>query len=831
MKRKNKLPELLSPAGSFECLIAAIEAGADAVYIGGKKFGARAFAKNFDIEEIERAVRYAHLHGTRIYVTLNTLVFDREIPEALEYARELYRVGVDALIVADVGLITLIKRHLPDLELHGSTQMSIHNSLGADEAFALGLERVVLARELSGKNIADVTAKCKSEIEVFLHGALCVCHSGQCLFSSLVGGRSGNRGECAQPCRLPYGKDSQYPLSLTDLCLANHIRELCDSGVASLKIEGRMKSPDYVYRVTAIYRRLLDEYREATEREMNELRAVFSRGGFTDKYFTARSHEAMTGTRGDSDKSDTRALESRTYDMKKTKVSAKAKFIMGAPSELTLTNEKRSVTVTGDTPQKAETQALTEGPLKERLSRMGQTMLSLSPEDIDLELDGGIYLSPKSINALRRDAAEKFECAGREANDLAYNEAAFEDAISPECQEADLAYSKAGINNSDPKNTTAEPELAGCEHSKASHTALAPKTTALFLNPESYLGAEKSGALSGIDIAFLPLMSTSDFGEARGVYLPPVIMENEIPLVREKLKKLKNTHVMYALVGNLGHFALAREFSLIPFGDFRLNIANAHTRTAYQVLGAQDAILSVELTVPQARDIGGFTLQMGRIPLMITERCFIRDNFGCNACGNAALEDRMGERFPILREFDHRNLILNSRPTYMGDKKAELRAARLTKAHFIFTTESTAEISKLLDLFDRGEPLPYPQRRLGKREAPKPQHTLQAQSRDPAKQQEKFTVQPNGSGKPQRASETQSREPYSRSHSCKAQPIALQNSHHSTEKSRKVPSQSRPQKAQITSAQSRPQKAQGSSGNSKSRQQTSHKQEQRKFKH
>lgn len=820
MKRKNKLPELLSPAGSFECLIAAIEAGADAVYIGGKKFGARAFAKNFDIEEIERAVRYAHLHGVRIYVTLNTLVFDREIPEALEYARELYRVGVDALIVADVGLITLIKRHLPDLELHGSTQMSIHNSLGADEAFALGLERVVLARELSGENIADVTAKCKSEIEVFLHGALCVCHSGQCLFSSLVGGRSGNRGECAQPCRLPYGKDNQYPLSLTDLCLANHIRELCDSGVASLKIEGRMKSPDYVYRVTSIYRRLLDEYREATEREMNELRAVFSRGGFTDKYFTARSHEAMTGTRGDSDKSDTRALESRTYEMKKTEVSAKAKFIMGAPSELTLTNKKKSVTVTGDTPQKAETQALTEGPLKERLSRMGQTMLSLSPEDIELELDGGIYLSPKSINALRRDAAEKFEYAGREANGLAYKEAAFEDAISsPECQGADLAYNRSSTKNSAPENTTAEPEPTDCEYSKASHTALAPRTTALFLNPESYLEVERSEALSGIDIAFLPLMSTSDFGEARGVYLPPVIMENEIPLVREKLKNLENTHVMYALVGNLGHFALAREFSLIPFGDFRLNIANTHTRTAYQALGVQDAILSVELTVPQARDIGGFTLQMGRIPLMITEHCFIRDNFGCNACGNAALEDRMGERFPILREFDHRNLILNSRPTYMGDKKAELRAARLTKAHFIFTTESIAEISELLDLFNRGEPLPYPHRRLGKREASKSQHTLQAQSRDLAKQQEKSIAQPNGSEKPKRASETQSREPYSRSHSCKAQPCNPQKQHHSTEKSRKVPSQSRPQKAQ------------GSSGNSKNRQQTSHKQEQRKFKH
>lgn len=761
MKRKTKLPELLSPAGSFECLIAAIEAGADAVYIGGKKFGARAFAKNFDIEEIKRAVRYAHLHGVRIYVTLNTLLFDREIPEALEYARELYRVGVDALIIADIGLITLIKRHLPDFELHGSTQMSIHNSLGADEAFALGLERVVLARELSGKNIADVTAKCKSEIEVFLHGALCVCHSGQCLFSSLVGGRSGNRGECAQPCRLPYGKDNQFPLSLTDLCLANHIRELCESGVASLKIEGRMKSPDYVFRVTSIYRRLLDEYREATEREMSELRAVFSRGGFTDKYFTARSHEAMTGTRGENDKSDTRALEGRTYEIKKTKVLAKARFILGKPSELTLWNEKKSVTVYGDMPTMAQTQPLTEDSLKERLSKMGQTMLSLLPENIELELDGGINLSPKSINALRREAAEGFEYAGRATKDLTYKKADLENKSRDKYQRARLEdesfinyqeddledkgfinYQEVHLKDADlNKHQEAHPACtnrqesapkddAELERTNVSHksgedaacqediiTAPSPKTTALFLDPVSYLEAEKSCCLSEIDIAFLPLMSTSDFGKAKGVYLPPVIMENEIPLIREKLQNLKNTRIMYALVGNLGHFAIAKEFELIPFGDFRLNITNTYTRDTYRNIGAKNAILSAELTVPQARDIGGFTIQMGRIPLMITERCFIRDNFGCGSCGNAALEDRMGECFPLLREFDHRNLIFNSRPTYMGDKRAELRAAHLTKAHFIFSTESASEISQLLYLFERGEALPFPHRRLGKREA------------------------------------------------------------------------------------------------------------------
>ena len=280
MKRKNDLPELLAPAGSFEALRAAVSAGADAVYIGGKSFGARAFAKNFDIDEIKRATELCHLHGVKIYVTVNTLVFDRELSELSDFAEELYRIGVDAIISADLGAIAEIRRRVPNMEIHASTQMSLHNAEGADAAAALGCERVVLARELSEKDIREVTEKCKTETEVFLHGALCVCHSGQCLFSSLVGGRSGNRGECAQPCRLPFGKG--YPLSLKDLSLSAHIKSLIDSGVASLKIEGRMKSPDYVYKVTSIYRRLLDENRNASKTEETELKRIFSRGGFTD---------------------------------------------------------------------------------------------------------------------------------------------------------------------------------------------------------------------------------------------------------------------------------------------------------------------------------------------------------------------------------------------------------------------------------------------------------------------------------------------------------------------------------------------------------------------
>ena len=295
MRRKSELPELLAPAGSFDALLAAVAAGADAVYVGGKRFGARAYAKNFDIEELALAVNYCHLRGVKLYVTLNTLIFDKEMADAVAYAKELYRIGVDALIIADVGAVAEIRRCVPDLPLHASTQMSLHSAAGVDMAEKMGCERAVVARELSLSDIKTVVEKTGVEIEVFLHGALCVCHSGQCLFSSLVGGRSGNRGECAQPCRLPY--NGKYPLSLRDLSLSLHITELIESGVASLKIEGRMKSPDYVYGVTKIYRRLLDERRNSTAAERAELKRLFSRGDFTDGYLTGKIKEPMAKKR------------------------------------------------------------------------------------------------------------------------------------------------------------------------------------------------------------------------------------------------------------------------------------------------------------------------------------------------------------------------------------------------------------------------------------------------------------------------------------------------------------------------------------------------------
>jgi len=701
MKRARRLPELLAPAGDMRALLGAIAGGADAVYVGGMRFGARAFAKNFTDEELSFAVRLCHIHGVRLYVTLNTLVLDKEVSDALAYARLLYEIGVDALIVADVGMASLIKKEIPKLELHASTQMGVHNTAGADFAYGLGASRVVLARECSYKDIKKITEEAKAECEVFLHGALCVCHSGQCLFSSMVGGRSGNRGECAQPCRLPYNK-GKYILSLKDLSLANHVKELIECGVSSLKIEGRMKSAEYVYEVTRIYRKLLDESRNSTAGEDRRLADVFSRDGFTDGYFRGKLFGCMTGVRTEEDKKVSKSIEQTAIEIPKIKIKAKARFVKGEKCELSFTSKTASrwdewngkeVTATafGDIPSKAETSPLDKERVKDRLAKMGNTPFTLSPEEIDIYLDEEINLPPSSINALRREASWMLEEKYKRPLD---------EIIEVKTHQAD------GLS---------------IDFSPADSKARTMKT-ALFFKPDTLLGVlNKNGSLlSDFDVIFVPLDEYRSLPDGvrkviTGIYIPPIIMESEWDEVLHLAEEAESFGAKHALIGNISHIQLLSGTSLVPVADFRFNIANKYSKAVYSLLGVENVILSPELTLPQARDIGGGVITLGRIPLMITERCFTKENFGCNSCGKAALTDRKGMKFPLLREYRHRNVIFNSAPTYMGDKKNELKSACIESTHFMFSTESADECVRLLNAYKRGEQLDVPHRRLGKR--------------------------------------------------------------------------------------------------------------------
>ncbi len=671
MKRENALPELLSPAGDMEALYAAVAAGADAVYVGGKRFGARAFAKNFDGDELERAARYCHLHNVKLYVTVNTLVFDRETDELADYAEFLYKAGVDAVIAADLGAIRVMRERVPNLEIHASTQMSVHNTDGADMAVTLGCKRVVTARELPYSDICEIVRDSKAEIEVFLHGALCVCHSGQCLFSSLVGGRSGNRGECAQPCRLPY--NGKYPLSLLDLSLAGHIPELIDSGVASLKIEGRMKSADYVYEVTKIYRKLLDQRRCADDSEREKLAKIFSRGGgFTDSYFTGKPFSPMTGVRSEADKTGTKEISGGVFEPVKKAVRASAVFRIGESSKMSLSDGVYTVSVLGDAVGEAISVPLTEDGLRARLSKMGNTFLTLSEEDIEIELDDGANLSPGAVNALRRAAADAFESG----------------------------YGKNTKNETEMPTRAEFFEKKGAQSDKNEGKALSLKT-ALFLDGHS-ASLSDGAVLSDFDAVFAPLFSEGGtFTKANGVYLPPVLRNSDVKKAKARLSELKEQGVSYALVGNIAAIFLAKEAGLIPVADTRLNITNRKTKAALSDMGIKHFILSAELDIPKARDIGGAVTAYGRIPLMLTERCFVKENFSCDKCGKAALTDRRGKRFPILREYEHRNLILNSEITYMADKRDELARAGLS-LHFIFSTETKEEVRAVLSAYKKG---------------------------------------------------------------------------------------------------------------------------------
>ena len=666
MSEKN-IPELLCPAGSVEALGAAIEGGANAVYLGGTAMNARIHAGNFDPQQLRDAVRLAHAHGVKVYLTLNTLVTDRELTAYLDAARDASRAGVDALIVADLGGACAIRRILPEMELHASTQMSGHNSRMGEELARLGFSRMVAAREISEANLRELLAHSPIETELFVHGALCVSHSGQCLFSSIVGGRSGNRGECAQPCRLPYGKKESYPLSLKDLTLAKHIPTLIELGVASLKIEGRMKSPEYVYETARAFRRLLDEGRGATDAEIERMARRFSRSGFTDGYFTERIGSSMLGIRREQDKQNARELESFAGLQKKVPITLSAILHEGEPASLTVSDGRGSATVQGDAVMRAITAPMNEEAVKKSLCKLGGTPYAATECHVDM--DEGIMLPVSRLNDLRRRAIEALEAANAPKE---REEQSFAPNLPQRTRERGMS---------------------------------ARFYTADQITPSAERFFEKR---------YLPLFSYSE--KANGVVLPPVIFDHDIERVRRELERARERGARYALVGNLGHLSLVCEAGLEPMGDFRLNLTNTESAAQYERLGLSECLLSPELSLPQMRDVGGNTsaIVYGRLPLMTLEKCVQTELSGCAACheGRGALTDRRGVTFPVLREWEHRSLVCNSLPTSMTDKGAELLRNRLTNLHFLFTVESPEEIDRVIDAQRHGRPVSGQVRRI-----------------------------------------------------------------------------------------------------------------------
>ena len=669
--------ELLAPAGSMEALRAAVCNGADAVYLGADTFNARINARNFSAADLQEAVVYCHVRGVKVHLTLNTLVLDREMPRAAELIRLAASCGVDAFIVQDLGVVSLCRQLAPDVPIHASTQMSIHSLEGVMEAAALGCSRVVLARELPAEEIAHICKKSPVEIEVFVHGALCMCYSGQCYLSSVIGRRSGNRGQCAQPCRLPYGygrfESTRYPLSLKDNCLAGELDELRRMGVASIKIEGRMKRPEYVAIVTRAYRTVLNGGK-LTPSDLQELETAFSRQGFTDGYFRGQTGSDMFGRRQEGeDTADLFASARATYEQgepQRIGVRFYAMIRRGEPAQLAVEDPDGNLCRTrGPVPEQAVYRSLTPQDLEQQLKKTGGTPYLCTA--VRSSLDPDLMLPASAINAMRRDViAELTAKRGRAAPARlnAYDEPPRYDGIAGEPQ-LTIAVRTAG---------------------QITSRMLSMKPTVLYV-PLSELAEHPD----------LPQRVSVETQLA--AILPRVIWSGELAPVARQLRTVYEMGVRQVLAGNLGQLHIARAAGFAVRGDFGLNIVNSRAIRYLREQGLDSQLLSFELTLPQIRDISKAVpaelLIYGRLPLMLMENCVMKNRTGICACqtGTVRLVDRVGEEFPIVKDPGTcRNVLLNGKKLYLLDKKDALRGMGLWALRLQFTTENPGEIDKVL---------------------------------------------------------------------------------------------------------------------------------------
>ena len=671
--------EILSPAGSPEALRAAVCAGADAVYLGFGQFNARRGAKNFTRDEFAAAVSYCHLRGVKVYLTLNTLCSDREMAQAVDCAVQASQLGADAVLVQDMGLVRSLRQCAPDLPLHASTQMTLHSLDGVKQAAGLGMTRAVLARELSRRDIAYICQRSPIEIEVFVHGALCMCYSGQCFMSSVIGGRSGNRGMCAQPCRLPYGWGDMadgHPLSLKDMSLAGHLKELQEMGVASAKIEGRMKRPEYVYIVTKVYAGALREGREPTAQELSQLEQAFSRQGFTDGYFMENKGPDMFGIREEAkNPKELFAQAKAAYDRGEgpgVPVKFYAMIRPGEPVQVGVEDrEGRVVTAAGMAPDPARRRATTQADVEAQLSKTGGTPYRVT--EVRSLVQEGLAVPLSSLNALRRQVL---------------------DGLS--AQRAALPQRRHGVFKPGARyeNYRGEPDVyvslrrAGqitFELIKARPDRITLPVEEIAAHPDGVRGAVERG---------IPVAAV----------LPRICFDRELPKLREELDICKEAGVTDAYVGNLGLIPLCRELGFVMRGDFGLQVFNSQGVKEYKRLGLQSLTASFELKLAQIRDVSKAVdleiIAYGRLPLMITENCAIKTQSGKCVCSNVnLLTDRKGVRFPVERAYGCRNEILNANKLFLADKPQDWKKAGLRAIRLLFTTENGVECVQVLSAY------------------------------------------------------------------------------------------------------------------------------------
>lgn len=658
----NNITEILAPAGSPDALRAAVLCGADAVYLGVGELNARRSAENFKTENLKETVDFCHSREVKVYLTLNTIINDSEIRTAQKIIECSYTCGVDALILQDFAAAEIAKSTAPHMALHASTQMSVQSLSGIKELQKAGFCRAVLPRELNKKEIEYLCKNSPIELELFVHGALCMCVSGQCYLSAMLGSRSGNRGACAQPCRLPFSADASgsYDLSLKDLSLADELNELSEMGISSFKIEGRMKRPEYVAAAVTACRQAMNGGIDLRLRD--NLKSVFSRTGFTDGYYKNALGREMFGTRRKEDvvsASPILAELSKLYEKEKPKFGVDFDFsaVLNEPVSLSAECNGIKAEIKSDfITRAAMNKPLDEASVKEQLSKTGGTQYYI--KRISCRIDDGVNVPVSVLNKLRRDVL---------------------DAVTEK-------------NISSP-----EKKICGYDFSYVPHHAKKTEIICRFKNEEQI--PEK---LDGISEIVLPMNAIKTRFDA-SAEIPRGIFGNDRKTL-ENIIKLKENGVKNAWAGTLDGIAICKAAEMNITAGLGTNIFNSAALSHYENMGINKALLSAEMTLNQVRNLGGNikrgVLAYGRIPLMLTRNCPVKNKKSCDECRRqSSLTDRKNISFPVDCSSGCSEL-LNSQPVFMADRLNEIKNADFMLLYF--TTESREEVSEIIEAYKKG---------------------------------------------------------------------------------------------------------------------------------
>lgn len=719
--------ELLAPAGSLKTLKAVIHAGADAVYLGGSMFGARAYANNFNEEELLEAIRFGHIHGRKIILAVNTLLKEYELGQLYDYLHPYYEAGLDAVIVQDMGVMEFIKTHFPNLPIHTSTQMTITNVEGARLLKEQGVERVVTAREMSLEEIQRIHDEVGVELESFIHGALCYCYSGQCLFSSIIGGRSGNRGRCAQPCRLSYevlqgeksltGHHATPILSLKDMCTLPFLYELADHGVYSFKIEGRMKTPEYAAGVVSIYRKYMDSYLDGSRIpvEKKDIRALLelgNRGGFTNGYYYHHNDSDMLSGESASHNKSEGVLQDnirREYVDTELKEKIKGKLILNkeCPAKIEVQYGKIKVSYQGDMVLVAQNRPLTEEVVTEKVTKTGNTPFVF--EKLEVTMDDDIFMPVNQLNQLRRGALEALE----EALLKPY------ERTLPELVET----SSTETDRQTTGNAIKEKQISGQSLSQTSGQQSAGSSTEVRVLIED---AEQLPAVlkaDFVDTVYLDCMLYTrenlirklsediDRVHASGkkaFYVFPFIFRQQTSLFYEKIMpELKKLPLDGIMVRSLDEIAFIKEWGNENWqmvSDSNLYTYSNEAAEYFYRLGMIQDTIPVELNRKEILKRENSRSEMiiyGRLPLMITAQCIHKNTLGCMHQPKVLnLKDRYSVYFPV-KNFcpECYNVIYNSLPVCLFKEDVTVKKIAPAAVRLSFTTETEEETEQILTIY------------------------------------------------------------------------------------------------------------------------------------